>query len=117
MSSLKRKDVEIAALSRKLEIVRHFEEACKDTQLHRKWTLDVVFSGVMNNVLGSNVDFKELSKALNSSRGLELNNSSNFKGGFRATMHVIDTTLQVNTRQRNIHFYPAEYHTIEFGLW
>ena len=121
MPSLKRKAVEIAALSRKLEIVSHFDEACKAIQLHRKWIPDVVFAGVMNNVFDSNVDFKELNKALNSCRGLELNNSSNLKGRFRATMHVIDPTLPVNTRQRNVHFYyicnPAEYPTIEFGLW
>ena len=121
MPSLKRKAVEIAALSRKLEIVSHFDEACKAIQLHRKWIPDVVFAGVMNKLFHSNVDANELNKALNYCRGLELNNSSNLKGRFRATMHMIDPTPPVNTIKRNVHFYyicnPAEYPTIEFGLW
>ena len=100
MPSLKRKAVLEARVARKLDIVSHFDEACKAIQLHRKWIPDVVFAGVMNNVFDSNVDFKELNKALNYCRGLELNDPSNLKGRFMATMHVIDPTLPVNTRQR-----------------
>ena len=99
----------------------HFDKACKIIQFHRKWIRDVAFSGVMNTVFDSNVDFKELSKAPNSCRGLELNGPSHLKERLRATIQLIDPTLPLNTRKRNVHFNyicnPVEYPTIEFGHW
>ena len=122
MPSLKRNAVEIAALSRKLEIMSQFEEACKAIYLHRKWIPDVVFSGVMNNCFDSNVQYIELNKALNTCRGLELDNPSNPNGKFWATLQMHDPTS--TTHSVNSRIVPCYYicnHTekphIMFGHW
>ena len=102
MPSLKRNAVEIAALSRKLEIMSQFEEVCKAIHLHRKWIPDVVFSGVMNNFFDSNVQHIELNKALNTCRGLELDDPSNPNGKFRATHQMYDPTSTTHSVNRRV---------------
>ena len=122
MPTLKRKAADEASLARRLAIVSHFDEICKAIHLRRKWIPDVVFAGVINNLFNINVDTKELNKALNTCRGLELDDPSNIRGKFRETFQMHDpTSTSSGVNRRIVNFYYICNHFekphIMFGPW